>query len=40
MSDTGNTVARRSVYVGEHVENTGPSAAPVTMARSIGLSIL
>ena len=39
ISDTGNTVARRSEYVGEHVENTGPSAAPVTIARRSGFPI-
>ena len=38
-SDTGNTVARRNAYVGEQVENTGPSAAPVAIARRSGDSI-
>ena len=36
ISDTGKTVARRSEYVGEQVENTGPSAAPVAIALSAG----
>ena len=35
-NDTGNTVARSKEYVGEQVENTGPRAAPVTIALSIG----
>jgi hypothetical protein len=39
MSDTGKTVARRSVYVGEHVENTGPNAIPVIIARRRGFPI-
>lgn len=35
-SDTGNTVARRRVYVGEQVEKTGPSATPVAIALTRG----
>ncbi len=33
IKDTGNTVARSNEYVGEQLENTGPRAAPVNMAR-------
>ena len=39
MNDTGKTVASRSVYVGEHVEKTGQSTAPVTTARKNGFQI-
>lgn len=39
MKDTGKTVARRSVYVGEQVEKTGQSTAPVTIALKNGFQI-
>jgi hypothetical protein len=39
MIDTGNTVASNSEYVGEQVEKTGPSTAPVTTARNTGFPI-
>jgi hypothetical protein len=36
INEAGKTVARRRIYVGEQLENTGPSANHVSIARRTG----